>query len=60
MVIWSPSSWALFKQCPAKYKIKVVERWQHPELKLDQTFAKLAVRDLSLIGCCSSGFIESI
>jgi hypothetical protein len=48
MIIWSPSSWALFKQCPAKYKIKVVERWQHPELKLDQTFAKLAIPGLTV------------
>jgi hypothetical protein len=48
MVIWSPSSWALFKQCPYKYKIKVVERWQHPELKFDQTFAKLAIPGLTV------------
>jgi len=48
MVIWSPSSWSLFKQCPYKYKIKVVERWQHPELKLDQTFAKLAIPGLTV------------
>lgn len=48
MVIWSPSSFALFKQCPFKYKIKVVERWQRPELKLDQTFAKLAIPGLTV------------
>jgi hypothetical protein len=46
MIIWSPSSWALWKSCPVKYRIKNLERWQHPELKEDQTFAKLAIPGL--------------
>ena len=48
MIIWSPSSWDLWKKCPTKYRIKIVERWQHPELKLDQTFSKLAVPGLTI------------
>lgn len=46
MVLWSPSSWALWKKCPAKYRIKKVERWLHPDLKEDQTFARLAIPGL--------------
>ncbi len=46
MIIWSPSSWALWKQCPAKYRIKQLERWKYPKVKQDNTFAKLAVPGL--------------
>jgi hypothetical protein len=46
MIIWSPSSWDLWKKCPVKYRIKKLERWQHPELKEDNTYAKLAVPGL--------------
>ena len=46
MIVWSPSSWALWKQCPAKYRIKKVERWQHPGLGPDPAFIKLAVPGL--------------
>ena len=46
MVIWSASTWNLWKQCPTKFRIKKIEKWQHPELKEDQTYAKLAVPGL--------------
>lgn len=46
MVIWSPTSWSLWKSCPAKYRIKHVERWQHREEPRDQEFAKLAIPGL--------------
>ncbi len=43
MIIWSPSSWDLWKNCPAKYRIKKVERWLRPDLREDSQFAKLAI-----------------
>jgi len=46
MIIWSPSSWELWKTCPAKYRIKKIEKWQRPNLKEDTHYAKLAVPGL--------------
>ncbi|MGA2624235.1 MAG: PD-(D/E)XK nuclease family protein [Bacteroidota bacterium] len=46
MTVWSPTSWNLWKTCPAKYRIKKVERWQRPDLKEDSEFAKLAIPGL--------------
>jgi hypothetical protein len=48
MIIWSPSSWDLWKKCPTKYRIKKLERWQHPDLKEDTTYAKLAIPGLTV------------
>ncbi len=45
-VIWSPSSWALWKTCPEKYRLKKFERWSDPYRKTDKTLAKLAVPGL--------------
>jgi hypothetical protein len=47
-IIWSPSSWDLWKTCPAKYRIKKVERWQRPDLKEDSNFAKLAIPGIAV------------
>lgn len=46
MIIWSPSSWSIWKSCPAKYRIKKVERWQHLGNKQDSQSTKLAVPGL--------------
>lgn len=43
MVVWSPSSWSLWKSCPAKYRIKKVERWRRPDLREDTEFVKLTI-----------------
>ncbi len=43
--MWSPSSWATWKQCPAKFKIKS-ERWSNPERRTDSRIAVLAVPGL--------------
>jgi hypothetical protein len=46
MIIWSSSSWNLWKKCPAKYRIRKVERWLRPNLKEDTDFAKLSIPGL--------------
>ncbi|MFN0157080.1 MAG: PD-(D/E)XK nuclease family protein [Bacteroidota bacterium] len=46
MIVWSPSSWALWKQCPAKYRIRHVEKYKRPGLKRDSGYMKLAVPGL--------------
>lgn len=46
MIVWSPSSWALWKQCPAKYKIKKVERFQLHGLDKDKFLMRLAIPGL--------------
>ena len=46
MIIWSPSSWSMWKSCPAKYRIKKVEKWQHLGNRQDSQSAKLAVPGL--------------
>ena len=46
MIVWSPSSWALWKQCPTKYRIKKLERWNHPSRKRDNYLMNLAVPGL--------------
>ena len=46
MIIWSPSSWSLWKQCPAKYRIKQVERWKFPRPQSDGVLSKLAIPGL--------------
>ena len=46
MIVWSPSSWTLWKTCPAKYRIKKLERWRRPDIKEDRNSAKLAVPGL--------------
>ncbi len=44
--IWSPSSWDLWKKCPAKYRIKHLERWKVSGQRRDTAFAKLAIPGL--------------
>lgn len=46
MIVWSPSSWALWKQCPMKYKIKKINRWTEPKRKKDHFLMNLAVPGL--------------
>ncbi len=46
MITWSPSSWELWKQCPAKYRIKRVDIWKQALPKEDRSLAKLAVPGL--------------
>lgn len=46
MIIWSPSSWSLWKQCPTKYRIKQVERWKFPRPQSDGVLSKLAIPGL--------------
>jgi len=46
MIVWSPSSWNLYKQCPAKYKIMKVDRWVKPRKNEDNTYARLAIPGL--------------
>lgn len=46
MIIWSPSSWALWKQCPAKYRIKQLDRWKYPKPREDANLSKLAIPGL--------------
>lgn len=46
MIVWSPSSYALWKQCPVKYKIKKIERWEKPSRKRDHYLMRLAVPGL--------------
>jgi len=46
MMIWSPSSWSLWKQCPAKYRIGHIERYEHLDEERDTAYAKLAVPGL--------------
>jgi hypothetical protein len=45
IVMWSPSSWAAWKQCPMKWRIRA-DRWSHPETKTDKRIATLAVPGL--------------
>ncbi len=44
MIIWSPSSWSLWKQCPAKYRIKQVERWKFPRSIIENGYRLLQAR----------------
>lgn len=46
VIAWSPTSWSLWKICPAKYRIKHVEKWRYREDERDLEFAKLAVPGL--------------
>ncbi len=46
MIVWSPSSWALWKQCPTKYRIMKVERWSNPRQSDDNFYARLAIPGL--------------
>ena len=46
MTTWSPSSWELWKQCPAKYRIKRLTFGSRPYPKEDRSLAKLAVPGL--------------
>lgn len=47
-VIWSPSSWALWKKCPESYRLGKLERWSDPYRKKDHSLAKLAVPGLTV------------
>lgn len=46
MIVWSPSSYTLWKQCPVKYKIKKIERWEKPNRKRDHHLMRLVVPGL--------------
>jgi len=46
MMVWSASSWNLWKSCPAKYQIKHLQRWADPTAKRDPVMANLAVPGL--------------
>jgi hypothetical protein len=46
VIHWSASSWSLWKSCPAKYRVRIVEKWQPPEWREDSEFAKLAIPGL--------------
>ena len=47
-IIWSPSSWALWKQCPAKFRMKHLNRWSYPKTREDSTLSRLAIPGLAV------------
>ena len=60
MIVWSPSSYALWKQCPVKYKIKKIERWEKPNRKRDHHLMRLVVPGLVVDQLNSYGFTKEI
>jgi hypothetical protein len=45
LTLWSASSWATWKQCPLKFRIKNA-RWENPEFRSDTRTAVMAVPGL--------------
>jgi hypothetical protein len=45
LCMWSPSSWASWKQCPQKWKIRA-DKWNNPHAKPDRRIAVIAIPGL--------------
>jgi hypothetical protein len=46
MILWSPSSWSIWKECPRKYQLRKLERVQTPFADRDPVLANLSVPGL--------------
>jgi hypothetical protein len=46
MLIWSPSSWSLWKECPRKFSLRRLERPRSPFAARDPALARLSVPGL--------------